>query len=73
PATLDARPNRWHSGSMSKVINLRQARKAKARSADRARADANAAKHGRTKAERTDADRAKARLDRHLDGHKRDD
>ncbi|MEL7416619.1 MAG: DUF4169 family protein, partial [Pseudomonadota bacterium] len=47
---------------MSKVINLRQARKAKSRAEDRARADENAAKHGRTKSEQArDAD-AKTRL-----------
>lgn len=57
---------------MSKVINLNQARKQKARTEKRARGDANAAKFGRTKTERqTEATRQeKARRD--LDGHKRD-
>lgn len=35
-----------------KPINLNQARKTQERAAGKARADANAAKHGRTKAER---------------------
>jgi len=35
-----------------KPVNLNHARKARDRAADKARADANAAKHGRTKAER---------------------
>ncbi len=58
---------------MTSVINLRQARKDRDRAEKRAKADANAAKHGRTKAqkaaEKADADRAA----RHLDGVKRDD
>jgi hypothetical protein len=57
---------------MTQVINLRQARKDKARSAARAQADANAAKHGRSKAarqlEQAQADKARA----HLDAHKRE-
>lgn len=36
---------------MGETINLNKARKAKARAGDKAAADANAAKHGRTKAE----------------------
>lgn len=70
---LDAATKRWHSLRMSKVINLRQARKAKSRADDRVRADENAAKHGRTKSEWARDAEAKTRLDRHLDGHKRDD
>ena len=58
---------------MTSVINLRQARKDRDRAEKRAKADANAAKHGRTKAqkavEKADADRAA----KHLDGVKRDD
>jgi phage protein D len=61
-----------YSNCMTQVINLRQARKDKARSTARAQADANAAKHGRSKAERlreqTKADKARA----HLDGHMRE-
>lgn len=58
---------------MTSVINLRQARKDRDRAEKRAKADANAAKYGRTKAqkavEKADADRA----EKHLDGVKRDD
>lgn len=53
---------------MSNVVNLRQARKAKARD-DRARvADGNRAKFGRTKAERITDDKDQARQDALLDG-----
>lgn len=55
-----------------KVVNLNQARKAKARAEKRARADENAVKFGRTKSEKkiekAEADKAK----RDLDGHKRE-
>jgi hypothetical protein len=54
------------------VVNLKAARKVRVRKDQRALADANAAKFGRTKAERTlEAARAeKAR--RALDGHERE-
>lgn len=53
---------------MSNVVNLRQARKAKAR-ADRARAaDGNRAKFGRTKAEQIADGKDQARHDALLDG-----
>lgn len=58
---------------MSKVTNLNQIRKQKARADKRAEADANAAKFGRTKAqkalEQAQADKARQELDR----HRRDD
>lgn len=58
---------------MAEVINLRLARKARARSEAETAAAANRAKHGRTKAERArqqgEADRA-ARL---VDGARRED
>ena len=54
------------------VVNLRAARKARARDARRAEADANAARHGRTKAQRADEEAAAERAQRHLDGHERD-
>ena len=56
-----------------KPINLNQARKAKARADKRAKADANAAKFGRTKAQKAveAADRDKAI--RTLDQHRRDE
>lgn len=54
---------------MSKVTNLNQIRKQKARADKRAEADANAAKFGRTKAqkalEQAQADKARRELDRH--------
>ncbi len=54
---------------MSKVTNLNQIRKQKARADRRAEADANAAKFGRTKAqkalEQAQADKARRELDRH--------
>jgi len=57
---------------MAEIINLRGARKAKARDKYRALGDQNAAKFGRTKAEK-DLEKAqveKARRD--LDGHVRE-
>ncbi|MEM6438752.1 MAG: DUF4169 family protein [Pseudomonadota bacterium] len=57
---------------MAEIINLRQARKRRARDGKRAKGDANAAKHGRGKAERQ-ASEAQAELEaRRLDGHLRD-
>jgi hypothetical protein len=55
------------------IVNLNQARKAKAKADDKARASENRAKFGRTKVEKTlDAARAdKQRRD--LDGAKRED
>ncbi len=57
---------------MAKIVNLRQARKGKARDAARDKADENAARFGRTKGQKAreaaDAARAKAELD----GKKRD-
>ena len=56
---------------MAGVINLRAAKKARDRAKDRALADANAAKHGRTRAERAlEAARAE-KAARDLDGVKR--
>lgn len=57
---------------MAEIVNLRQARKAKARAEKELAADSNRAKFGRTKSEK---DRAKkvAALERDkLDAHKRD-
>jgi len=57
---------------MAEIVNLRQARKAKARSEKDDAAAANRAKFGRTKAEKQ-AEAAKAALaTKALDGHKRD-
>ena len=57
---------------MSKVVNLRQARKAKARSKHRAEGDQNAALHGETKAQRQRRETNEERAVRTLDGAKRD-
>ncbi len=52
------------------VVNLSKARKARDRAAEKAQADANARKHGRTKAERLlEAARAE-KAKRSLDGAK---
>ncbi|SFI35589.1 DUF4169 family protein [Jannaschia pohangensis] len=57
---------------MKTVINLNKARKTRDRDADKARADANAARFGRTKAERQ-AEAARAeKAARDLDGHRRE-
>lgn len=58
---------------MAEIVNLRQAKKSRARAKARAEGDANAAKFGRTKGER-DLDAARAEKARaHLDAHKLDD
>lgn len=49
------------------IINLRQARKAKARADKEAKAEANRRKHGRNKAERVAEEDARARANRRLD------
>ena len=55
---------------MSQPVNLNRFRKQKARAEDKARADENAARFGRSKAERQ-RDAAKAeKAARDLDGHK---
>jgi len=55
------------------VVNLARARKERARAAKKARADANAAKHGRTKAQRMlDAARDE-KAGKLLDGHEIDE
>ncbi|MEM9476126.1 MAG: DUF4169 family protein [Pseudomonadota bacterium] len=57
---------------MTKPINLNRVRKDKARAENRARADANAVKHGRTKAEKQADDARAAKAQRDLDGHRRE-
>ena len=55
-----------------KVVNLNKARKARAKADERASADENAVKFGRTKAEKQ-AERQRAeKAARDLDGHKRE-
>ena len=58
---------------MSQVINLNQARKARARIEAKSRAAENRVVHGRTKAEKQVADRERERAERLLDGSKRED
>jgi hypothetical protein len=56
-----------------KVVNLSRARKARARDDKRRKADANAARHGRTRGKR-EADRVEAvKTARDLDAHRRGD
>ena len=58
---------------MSDVVNLRLARKAKAREVAEAKASANRAAFGRTKAEKSASATETARTDRALDGAKREE
>ncbi|GGN40023.1 hypothetical protein GCM10011349_00590 [Novosphingobium indicum] len=58
---------------MADIVNLRMARKAKARDADKAQAQANRALHGRTREERKASDAEIARIARNVDGAKRED
>ncbi|WP_103096075.1 DUF4169 family protein [Novosphingobium guangzhouense] len=58
---------------MAEIINLRMARKARARAADKAEAATNRAQHGRTKAEKSATQAEIARIERTLDGARRED
>ncbi|RDE05892.1 DUF4169 family protein [Sphingomonas aracearum] len=58
---------------MAEIVNLRQARKRRARTEAAATADANRIAHGRSKAERQRAEAARERADALLDGAKRED
>lgn len=57
---------------MAEIINLRLARKAKGRAAAKAQADANRALHGRTKGERELTAAESERLNRIVDGARRE-
>lgn len=57
---------------MGKVVNLRRARKAKARRDKDAQADVNRRQHGQTRAEKRAQADAKARLARTVDGARRE-
>lgn len=57
---------------MAEIVNLRQARKARARIQEAEQAAANRAKFGRTKAEKLSEAAKKALADKALEGHKRD-
>ncbi|MAA97389.1 MAG: hypothetical protein CMN87_18115 [Stappia sp.] len=52
------------------IVNLRQARKTRARGEKERRAAENRALHGRTKAERQRDEAALGKLSRHVAGHK---
>ncbi len=58
---------------MAEIINLRQARKRKARSDKEAKAAENRVTFGRTKEERRLAEAEKDLAVRRLEGHKRDE
>lgn len=59
--------------SMGDIVNLRRARKAKARAEIELGAQANRVAHGRTKVEKALTKAEKEAADRKLDGHKRND
>ncbi len=58
---------------MGKPVNLNRYRKEKARAEKKARADANAVKHGQSKADKTAVKLQQDRQRRDLDGHKVDE
>ncbi len=57
---------------MAEIVNLNRFRKAKGKASQKAEADANAVKFGRTKAEKRLEEARKALEDHRLDGHNRD-
>jgi hypothetical protein len=57
---------------MAEIVNLRMARKSRDRAAGKAEAEAARAKHGRTKGERLAAEAEIARIDRVVEGAKRE-
>ncbi len=57
---------------MSAPINLNKFRKERGRALRRARADENSIKFGQTKAEKDSQKSNIEKLDRHLDGHKKE-
>lgn len=58
---------------MADIVNLNQARKAKAKADDKARASQNRAKFGRTKGEKALEEARAEKLKRELDGARRED
>jgi len=57
---------------MAEIVNLRQARKRKARADEARTAEENRAAFGRTKGEREKQRRIDEQAGRHLDGHRRE-
>jgi len=58
---------------MAEIVNLRRARKQRARQDAEAQAEQNRITFGRTKAERTQTDAARDKSTRRLDGHRLSD
>lgn len=58
---------------MAEIINLNQARKARTKADNKARAAANRAAHGRSKVEKDKVRVERLRAEQHVDGHKRED
>tara|TARA_R110002124_G_scaffold63350_20_gene173187 strand:+ start:2048 stop:2224 length:177 start_codon:yes stop_codon:yes gene_type:complete len=58
---------------MAEIINLRNARKQKARAEKATQAEQNRIKFGRTKAEKKLTAAEQALADKRIDGHKRDE
>ncbi|MEP0153187.1 DUF4169 family protein [Pseudophaeobacter sp.] len=58
---------------MGKPVNLNRYRKTQARAEDKARADQNAVKFGRSKLEKSLDEARAAKAKRDLDGHKSDE
>ena len=58
---------------MAEIVNLRQARKTKARAEKEAKAADNRLAFGRTKAERELSAKERRLAERRLEGHRRDD
>jgi hypothetical protein len=61
------------SGHIAEIVNLRTARKARARADAAVKADANRAKFGRSKVERLNGDTEASRRAKLLDGVRRGD
>lgn len=58
---------------MAEIVNLRTARKQKVRADKEARAAQNRILFGRTKAEKQQQAAEKVLVERHIDGHKKDE
>ena len=54
-------------------VNLNRVRKDRARAADKARAEENAARFGRSKAQKAEEEAARARARARLDAHRREE
>jgi Domain of unknown function (DUF4169) len=70
--TLERRARLLTSSVMSKIVNLRRARRQRARDEADAKAAENRAAHGRAKADKAHDEAESERASRSLDAHKRD-